>query len=707
MTRIHRSSILTLAIVLALVTLVLASSPGSTQVADRDLQPAATDDPSLELRRLTSFVGPVGSFRAEVELQGLARDTIVSFSLRQPVFDRTMLGRSITASTGGQSGASLLEGTAAIADDGSGTSIAVIEFPVVDRWPAPDGGVVLNGPGVHPLVIEARGPAADMRARVVTQLIRVPGPDSTTPPLAIGLVLEHHLTPSIALDGSPYLRGPDAARLLDSLRIIAGFPSIALTSMPIASTLVSAEAAGATADAFAGLRPGPNRQLLASPYAPIALDAWQQEGLTAEIDEQFELGRSTLTRLIGGQPDRSIAVLDPTIDDEGLDLLLTQGTDAVIVPSDRLVPVIDPVTTSAPTRGFDVRSTSGGRLHALASDPAITTALADDDNPWVAAQRALAELSLIAAGRQPAQGLAVIVPSDASPETLRALLTGLTHRDGTDAGGAGAPLLSPVLLDDLFAITDVDTAVTGGVSAPTVRALRSEAPVPLGDYPQELGEARRSITGLLSMIPESPTLARGAVHRALTSGDRFLSDDARGAVLASTGIAVASITDEIVMTPEQIVTLTSRTGKVPLNIENRLQVPARVHVSLRSAKLEFPDGSEFDQVLAPGTTTRIDARVTTRASGAFPLEVVVTSADTATPVTGARFTVRSTAISGIGLILSIGAGLFLLLWWLRHYRTARRASRLMETTRSTQSDASSPPGSDDYAPDTESTLGDQ
>ena len=715
MTRIGRASTLMLAMVLALGTmlgtLVLGSSPGSGQIAEPTFQsaePAAADAPPLKIRLLTSFVGPVGSFRAEVELRGLPTDTTISFSLRPQVFDRTMLTRSITTSGGG-SGGNLLEGTTAVTDDGSGTAFGVIEFPVVDRWPAPENGVVLNGSGVYPFVIEARGPSGDSRARLVTQLIRLPEPDTTTPPLAIGLVLETHLPPSIALDGSPYLESSTSRRLLDTLRIISNFPGVALTTLPSASTLASAETAGATNDSFSALRPGPYRQLLASSYAPLALDAWQSENLTDEINEQFDAGRSALTRFIGSQPDSSIAVLDPTVNAEGLDLLQAKGAEAVIVPSDQLTPAIDPVTTAAPTRGFDLRGQSGQRLHALSSDAAITTVLAEDNDPWLSAQRALAELSLIAsANRLPAQGLAVVVPSDASPDTIGALLAGLMYRDGTSAGGAGAPLLSPVLLDDLFAITDVSTTYgNDGVAAPTVRGLRSEEAVSLGDYPQSLRATRRTISGLLSMIPESPALAQGALHRALTSGDRFLTDDARGAVLASATFAVVSITDEIVMTPEQIVTLTSRSGKVPLNIENRLQVPARVHVSLRSAKLDFPDGAEFDQVLAPGTTTRIDARVTTRASGAFPLEVIVTSADAVTPVTQARFTVRSTAISGIGLIISIGAGLFLLLWWIRHYRTARRPSQLVETNRSTVDAASSPTDSGDYAPNTEPTLGDQ
>jgi hypothetical protein len=42
-----------------------------------------------------------------------------------------------------------------------------------------------------------------------------------------------------------------------------------------------------------------------------------------------------------------------------------------------------------------------------------------------------------------------------------------------------------------------------------------------------------------------------------------------------------------------------------------------------------------------------------------------------------RFTVRSTAVSGVGLALTIAAGLFLALWWARHFRNARRDKKLV------------------------------
>jgi len=51
--------------------------------------------------------------------------------------------------------------------------------------------------------------------------------------------------------------------------------------------------------------------------------------------------------------------------------------------------------------------------------------------------------------------------------------------------------------------------------------------------------------------------------------------------------------------------------------------------------------------------------------------------------------VRSTAVSGVGLVLSIGAGLFLVVWWARHWHRTRRSARLIAagshpTTRAAQ-----------------------
>ncbi len=123
-------------------------------------------------------------------------------------------------------------------------------------------------------------------------------------------------------------------------------------------------------------------------------------------------------------------------------------------------------------------------------------------------------------------------------------------------------------------------------------------------------------------------------------------------------------------------TLTAREGTIPLTIRNDSGVPLRVSVRLRSQKLEFPEGDTIERLLTE-ETTRIDIAVRSRASGAFPLEIDVMSPDGERSLAHARYTVRSTAVSGAGLVLSIGAGVFLIVWWARHWRRTRRSAKLV------------------------------
>jgi hypothetical protein len=59
------------------------------------------------------------------------------------------------------------------------------------------------------------------------------------------------------------------------------------------------------------------------------------------------------------------------------------------------------------------------------------------------------------------------------------------------------------------------------------------------------------------------------------------------------------------------------------------------------------------------------------------MNVLVTSGDGSVVLDQSTFDVRSTAISGVGFALSIGAGLFLAVWWLRNWRNGRRSRHLV------------------------------
>jgi hypothetical protein len=94
--------------------------------------------------------------------------------------------------------------------------------------------------------------------------------------------------------------------------------------------------------------------------------------------------------------------------------------------------------------------------------------------------------------------------------------------------------------------------------------------------------------------------------------------------------------------------------------------------------------------LVPGPNT-IEFEVESRTSGDSLLEVTVLARDAGADLgtlTAGTYTVRSTALSGLGLVLGVLATVVLLTWWARHVRRARRARHAR------------PPG-DDAAPTTE------
>jgi hypothetical protein len=115
---------------------------------------------------------------------------------------------------------------------------------------------------------------------------------------------------------------------------------------------------------------------------------------------------------------------------------------------------------------------------------------------------------------------------------------------------------------------------------------------------------------------------------------------------------------------------------VSLTLRNTTGYPVKIGLRLQGEKLEFPGHEDGNlEVTLTEETTRIPLNVHVRASGDSPLDVTVAAPDGHLQVGRARITVRSTAFSGVGIILSVGSGLFLAVWWLRSAISTRRERR--------------------------------
>jgi hypothetical protein len=124
--------------------------------------------------------------------------------------------------------------------------------------------------------------------------------------------------------------------------------------------------------------------------------------------------------------------------------------------------------------------------------------------------------------------------------------------------------------------------------------------------------------------------------------------------------------------PQQFTfTLTGRHSQIRLRFGNSGDTPLLVRVRVSSTKLAFPD-DDVEVELAANAITDVEVDVTALSNGTFPVAVEVF-----TPLGGAvgqpvPLTARVNAISGLGKVLTGGALLVLLTWWLSHFRRRRR-----------------------------------
>jgi hypothetical protein len=122
---------------------------------------------------------------------------------------------------------------------------------------------------------------------------------------------------------------------------------------------------------------------------------------------------------------------------------------------------------------------------------------------------------------------------------------------------------------------------------------------------------------------------------------------------------------------ERNLNLTSRRGTLPVTIENANPFPVDLVVRTRSDRIRFPDGEELPVTVEAEDVLRIDVPVEALATGSVPVSVELWTPDGQVRLDGRQLNVRSTAISGVGLVLSLGALAVLIVWWVRSWRRNR------------------------------------
>lgn len=559
--------------------------------------------------------------------------------------------------------------------DPSGTGVDV-RIPVNTDGAAPTGekAFVPGSQAVYPFEVQLFSHGSAVGKAFTTFLVVAPTSGQVAQRLAVALVVPLP-APAPRFDHRLRLVAPSSQGLRAVTGALAGEPGVAVSLQPDPEAL-AALAGGSATDRQAVRSVGRlvrgGDELLPAPYVPVDYRALQRSGLGGEIVPEIDAGTTTLGRRAGQAPSLATWAVGQRIDGATLDSLQQTGLRRLVVPAADLSPL--PAADTNVTYGRPT-SLAGGLapVSVWGADGPLSARLADRAAPALAAEQDLAEMVMTQMeAPSVSRGVAVLAPNGVDPRLLSTLVGGL----------AGNPYLVPVTVDGLF------RRVPTPPGAPPRHLVVGGGTGRVGDQPG-IVELSAELGSFRLLAPSETDLAGDARRALLLAAADDLGHGGGRAVIALARARIRGWERRISLPGAVSVTFTARAGKLPVTIQSTAHVPVHVRLQLTAPKLDFRAPKDVPgrcsttaqsetcllTVDRPLTTLRVP--VISRTSGVFPLAVELSTPDGLVVLGAHRDSIRSTAVSWVGLVLMVGAGLSLLLWWVRDARHGRRAKRLV------------------------------
>lgn len=637
----------------------------------------ARGNDSLQLLRQSTWVGP-SSRTFQLDLAVTASDP-ADEALVVDVYDRLITRSQFQEVLSGtfpapypyyQNPAKPLDQLAAGPNGGAELDVAVNSST---------GGLPLDLTGVYPVQVFLEKQGLTQGKPLTTFLVYAAAGASSFKHLSVSLVVPLAARVPVGPSGGLGRVQPSDAASLDADIAALAAQRVAVTVQASPSTLQAMEDAGGPPRTSVGRLAGAlgaGDELLPATRLPVDVGALVSSGLQSQLKGQLASGSATLKTLLGMAPSPDTWVLSGQVDQGALSALFETGAAQVVVPEGSLstLPAQYLKLTFAQPAYLKAR---GDRLMVIGADNELSGRIAEASVPGQAtlvAYQVLGELAMIDQELPSVtRGVVLMPPAGATvnPTFLSVLLSGLE----------GNPLLKAVTLAQQF----------GSVPpAPLTRhVVGPAAAAPLAGADGWYG-AEDAVTSAAAVFGRSASLVSNLEERLLVATSSVWSGERRAALIARVESAADLELQKLRLPPSHSITLTSRQVRLPLEVLSGARLPAHVRLVLSSNQLSFqggkfgavqcqvvsPGSEQCELDLAPSATTTLRVPVEVRTPGAFQLSLEIETPDGALVATGTD-TINSTAVSGVGLLLMVGAALFLAVWWVRNARHGRRSRRLV------------------------------
>lgn len=391
------------------------------------------------------------------------------------------------------------------------------------------------------------------------------------------------------------------------------------------------------------------------PYAAPELPTMLRSGLREELEWQYGLGAELLQEILGRAEVGSVAAApDHMLDDAALSFLAGRGVTVVLADAATVTrPAQDNFFAPTPTARVPV--SGGGQMALVLPDPGAQALFERPDlrdDPVRLAQTVLGELAVVWR-EQPVpappvvRGLALSLPPDLPSRAW----VPLTQRLATAPflmGTPGSTLVSSV--NPAGSLAELVTPTTASFSDEYVRDLRS---------------AEQAIDAFESTLVDDSNVPAGLRRDlAVAESSAFVGLETAGrAWIGSVTKDTRSRFAGLAPLPDQVFTLTSATGTIPIRFGNPLE-PHEVVVELQSSWFSFPDGSE-KTVTLEATDRPIPFTVEATAAGRRSIRVLVRAAPAGAVIASRDIVVGSSTANRLALLITGAAGLALVALWSR------------------------------------------
>lgn len=527
---------------------------------------------------------------------------------------------------------------------------------------AVDGQTVqIVEPGVHPVVISLLAEDGTLLDQIRTPLVRLGDEAEQWEAPDLAVLLDVAAPPSLQPDGTRAIQPRELRQLTHVGEVLAAHPDLELSVAALPDTV---DALGILPDTSAAtlLERLGGRDVLALPYLPLPVDSLIEQGLGGLIAPLVVRGEGVLVDRLAAAPTRRVWGGTTEVGAEGGRLLAELGFDAIVVepPSpadDEDDEDLPPLPDSGPRP-----LTGAGPLLGLVAAPVLSAELAqpsaaDADAAHVALARLLLRPVEGDPSDDPDEATTVLVrPGDLPADSVLARLLDLLDDPSAPVRVGGLDLVDELVDEDTEPI-EPDLAAEPDLAeiAPRVLAAAGQLDafqVLIGGESARADDLRLQVATALATTTPAPR-----------------RDAAMDAVEEVLGTAFGSIR----LSGQTDLNLTSRRGTLPVTVENANPFPVDVIVRTRSDRIAFPDGGHLPVTVGAEDILRIDVPVQALATGSVPVFVELWTPDDRIRLDGRQLNVRSTAISGVGLVLSVGALVVLVVWWARSWRRNRRA----------------------------------